>query len=309
MLLLTGGLGFLGCNLAYYLAKQGQKLLLMQRRISQVPSFLESFINKDIDIVPCDILDFSNLYYVLNKYKISSIIHMAAIYGSKGNLYQCINVNINGTINVLEASRIMEIDRITFISSHSIYQRSLEKIHREDEDFPLKSTHYISLTKKASEMICDYVGKEYGTNILIIRPNQIYGLHYTQELNPIQKMVENSVVNEPTYLSEIHPDNGNNLIYVKDCVRAIGLIHLASKPQFNIYNLGDKYVTYGEMAEAIKKTIPNAEINFRADIKKEIDEPIYLNMDRLNKEFGFKIKFNLENGIRDYIQWLRHGEY
>jgi len=309
MILLTGGLGFLGCNLAYFLAKRKQKLLLADRQISRIPTFLEPLVNKYVEISECDILDFSNLFYIFNKYRIRSIIHMAAIPRLRKNLYQYINGNINGMLNILEASRIMKIDRITFISSCGIYERNRGKIHGEDEDFPLKSLHILSLTKKTCEMICDYYGKEYGFSMPIIRPSQIYGPFYTSGLNPLQKMVENSVAGKPTHLQEVHANDGNNLIYVKDCARAIGLIHLAEKPQFNIYNIGDKYVTYGKMAEVVKKIINDAEINLRKDKKEEIYEPIYLNTERLKKEFGFVPEFNLENGIKDYIQWLRSGKY
>lgn len=309
MILITGGLGFLGCNLAYYLTNQGAELLLTQHQISRIPTFLEPFINRNIFISPCDILDFSSLFSILEKYPITSIIHTAAIYGQKGHLYQCLKVNIDGTINILEASRIKKINRITFTSSQSVYQRHREKIHKEDEDLPLESPHYISLTKKACEMICDFYIKEYGLSIFIVRSSQTYGPLYTSGLNPLQKMVENSVANKPTYLPEVHPDDGNNIIYVKDCARAIGLVHLAKKPQFIIYNAGDKYVTYGEMAEMVKKIINDAEINLGPGKKEKINEPIYLNMDRLNKEFKFLPEFDLENGIKDYIQWLRNGKY
>jgi nucleoside-diphosphate-sugar epimerase len=43
--------------------------------------------------------------------------------------------------------------------------------------------------------------------------------------------------------------------------------------------------------------------------KGKIDEPLYLNMNRMKKEFGFKPEFSLENGIRDYIRWLRDEKY
>lgn len=309
MILLTGGLGFLGCNLAYYLSRQGQKLLLTQHRISRIPTFLESFISKNIEISACDILDFSNLFCILSRYPIDSIIHAAAIYNQKYNLYQSLKVNVDGTINILEASRIMKIGRVTFISSQSVYQRTREKIHTENEDLPLKSSHYISLTKKACEMICEYYSKEYGLRIVTLRPSQIYGPLYSSGINPLQKMVENSVANKPIYLPEVDPDAGNNLIYIKDCVRAIGLVHLTKDPQCSIYNLGDKYVTYGEVAEIIKRMIPDAKIILGPSKQGEIKEPMYLNMDRLRKEFGFEPEFNLEKGIQDYIIWSKSGKY
>ena len=309
MILVTGGLGFLGCNLAYVLAKKGQKLLLVQRRISNIPSFLLPMVGKKIEVAPCDILDLSSLFSIVKRRRIRSIIHLAGSYGQKGNLYQCINTNINGTVNVLEAGRIFGVDKVTFLSSHSVYQRTSKVIHREEEDLPLKSVHYISLVKKASEMICHHYTNEFGLLILIIRASQIYGPLYSSGVNPLQKMLENSVAGKATHLPDVHPENGNNFMYVKDCVRAIGLVHLAQKLQFNIYNLGDQYVTYGRMAEAVRKVINDAKITLGSGTKGKIDEPLFLNMTRMKKEFGFRPEFTLENGIRDYIRWLREGKY
>lgn len=309
MIMLTGGLGFLGCNLAFYLAEHGQKLLLTQHRVSRIPSFLEPYVNKNVEISPCDILDLSSIFSLLNTYPIASIIHAAAVSSQKMPLYQCLKVNVDGTINILEASRIMRIPRITFTSSQSVYPRSRERVHREDEDFPLKSPHYIAITKKIGEMICDYYGREYGLRIVTVRPSQIYGPLYTSGRNPLQIMVENSIAGKPVYLPDVDPDDGNNLIYIKDCARAIGLIHLAEEPEFDIYNLGQKYVTYGEMAGVVKKLIGDAQITLGKIKKGETKEQMHLNMDRLHREFGFEPEFSLEKGIQNYIEWLRTGEY
>jgi len=309
MILVTGGLGFLGCNLAYYLAKKGEKLVLSQHRIYRIPSFLEPFVEKNIWISPCDILDFSSLFHLLEKYPVKSIIHTAATYGQKGNLYQTLNINIVGTVNVLEAARIKNVNRITFTSSQSVYQRNREKWHEEDEDLPLKSIHGISLTKKAGDMICDYYHKEYELDIVITRPSQVYGPLYATGVNPLQIMVENSVAGKATDLPEVAPDDGNNLIYVKDCARAIGLIHLTKKPRFSVYNVGDRYVRYGEMADMVRKMMPGSKINLGENIKEKIREPMFLSLKRLKDEFEFKSEYDLEHGIKDYVEWLRDGTY
>jgi len=309
MILLTGGLGFLGCNLAYLLAVQGQKVLLTQHRVSRIPAFLEPWINNGILIASCDILDLANLFHILKKFSISSIIHSAVLSNPKFDLYRVLQVNINGTINILEAGRTMGIESVTFLSSQSVYRRSHEKIHTEDEDLPLESLHTISLTKKPCEMICDYYAKEYKLRVVTLRPAQIWGPLYASGRFPLQKMAENAVAGEPTHLPEVNPFDGNNLIYIKDCARGICTVHLAEKPQFTLYNLGDRYVTYGEMADVIKEVIPEAVIELGSGNEKEAEAPMQLNMERLQSEFGFKPEFSFKEGIQDYIQWLREGVY
>jgi UDP-glucose 4-epimerase len=127
-------------------------------------------------------------------------------------------------------------------------------------------------------LICDYYGKEHELEIVITRPSQVYGPLYATGINPLQIMVENSVAGKPTKLSGVAPDDGNNLIYVKDCVRAIALIHLAEKPRFSVYNVGDKYVRYGEMADMVKRIVPGSKINLGENIKEKIREPMFLNI-------------------------------
>lgn len=307
MILLTGGLGFIGCSLAYYLAKQGEKVLLTQHRTSRIPSFLQSLIDKQVWITPCNLLDLSSIWYVMESYPVESVIHAANALEQKGYLYQALNINIIGTMNILEASRIKKIGKVMFTSSQSVYPRG-EKRHREDDDLPLKSPHTISLTKKVGDMICNSYAGEYGMAITITRPCMIYGPLYVSGRNALEEMVENTIAGKKTELPHVNPKDGNNLMYVKDCARALALIHLKEKPEFPIYNVGDRYFQYGEMAETVRRIVPTAEISLGPD-RGETPSRMFMNLDRLTNEFGFKPEYDLESGVRDYMQWLRNGEY
>lgn len=307
MILITGGLGFFGCSLAHYLARQGERVLLTRHRRSRVPTFLEPLIDKQVWITPCDVLDPGSLSHVLESYRVKSIIHAAGTPGHKGDLYHALNVNILGTMNVLEAAHIKNIGKLLYTGTQSVYARG-EIEHHEEEDLPLRSLHAISLSKKAGDMICDYYGRQYDMAITITRPCQIYGPLYITERNPLQRMVEDAVAGKATDLPDVAPNDGNNLMYVKDCVRALAMIHLKEKPDFPIYNVGDKYFHNGEMAEAVRRIIPTAEIRLGPN-RANAPGRMLLNTDRLRNEFRFAPEYDLEAGIRDYIRWLRNGEY
>ena len=309
MILITGGLGFIGCHLAYYLARQGQEVLLLDKQIMQIPSFLRPLTKTSITLCRCDVLDLAGLFSVLKTYPVKSIVHMAAIYNTKGTLYECLKVNVGGTMNILEASRIMEIQKITLISSQSVYPRRRDRVYEEEEYFPLESYHYISLTKKADEMMCDHYVKEYGLNILTVRPSQIYGPLHASGLNPIQRMAEDAVAGKATRLPDVDPNDGHTLTYVKDCARAIGMVHLAEKPRYSIYNVGDQYVSFGEAAQVVMKTVPDAKIKLGSGKGKKIREPLFLSMERLRQEFAFEPEYIFEKGMRDYIRWLKRGKF
>ncbi|MBW1799224.1 MAG: NAD(P)-dependent oxidoreductase [Deltaproteobacteria bacterium] len=309
MILLTGGFGFLGASLSFYLANRGEKIMVTDTRVDHIPGFLQPLVGKTIQIERCDVLDTSGLFYLLRNNPVKSIIHMAAIHEGKGYLNECLRLNVDGTINVLEACRIMDIERLTFISSQSVYHRTLERVHREDEDFPLESHSFISLTKKAGEMICDYYRKKFGLNITTVRPSQLYGPLYSSGLFPLQRMIENAIDNQPINLPDVDPESGDTLTYVKDCARAVGLAHLAKTPKYRVYNIGVEFVTYGQMAEVTKQFLPHAQITLGSADKDNKREPIHLNMDRFREEFGFAPEFDFETGVKEYIQWLQDGKY
>jgi len=192
-------------------------------------------------------------------------------------------------------------------SSHSVYARG-ETEHHEHEDLPLRSPHMISLNKKIGDMICDYYTREYGMSITITRPCQIYGPLYVTGRNPLQRMVEDAVAGKATELPDAAANDGNHLMYNKDCVRALALIHMKERPEFQIYNVGDRYFRNSEMAEAVKRVVPTAEIRLGPE-RAETQGRMLLNLDRLRTEFGFKPEYDLESGIEDYIRWLRDGKY
>lgn len=305
MIFVTGGLGFLGCSIAYYLANAGAQVLLSRHRTTRVPAFLHPFLDTSVRIAPCDILDFSSLWSVFETYPIRSVIHAAGTPGRKGCLHQALTTNVLGTMNVLEASRIKKVGRVTYTSSQSVYDRG-ERHHEESEDLPLRSPHTISLTKKVGDLICDYYAQECGMELIITRPCQLYGPLYESGRNPLEKMVRNAVAGTSTNLPDVAPGDGNNMMYVKDCARALVMIHMKERPRSPIYNIGDRYYTYREMAEAVKRVVPGSEIL----LGPEPPEPpgrMLLNIERLRQEFGFAPEYDLESGIREWMGWLREG--
>src|ERR1051325_7193808 len=110
MILITGGLGFLGANLAQLLCAQGERVLATSNRNVHVPDFLQSSTGRNLTVAPLDITSLEKV--------------CAAVNSEKGDtpLYDAMNANITGTINVLEAARRAGIRRVVFLSSEAVYQ-------------------------------------------------------------------------------------------------------------------------------------------------------------------------------------------
>ena len=94
---------------------------------------------------------------------------------------------------------------------------------------------------------------------------------------------------------------------MKDCGRAIALLQLAERLSYRTYNVAaGRATTYGEIAAAIRKVIPDARIELPAG--RNPDGPghdIYLDITRLREDTGYQPAYDTEGAVADYIGWLR----
>ena len=160
MHLITGGFGFLGTGLARYLLDQGEEVVLTRRRNSRVPAILANDLGKGLSFVDADILDLSSLITAIKQCRVTSIVHTAL---TKAALYHALKTNCEGTTNVLEAARLMDIKRVTFTSSITIYYGLTgETLCKEDTPIPIDVDQPIASEKIAAEALCNMYAHEYG---------------------------------------------------------------------------------------------------------------------------------------------------
>jgi UDP-glucose 4-epimerase len=311
MILITGGGGFIGCHLARDLVDREQEVLLMDLHSMELPSFLAPYSDKQVKRVQGDMGDLSFLYRVLKEYKVDSIIHAASLHETTGVLYEALKVNIDGTIEVLEAARIFGLRRVSFISSVVVYvlNKSKEAL-QEDMNLPWASLGYISGTKKAGEQICQLYAEEYGMSIPIVRPSDVWGPLYRSGRQRQQAMVENSVSGRPTELSKVYGGRKWPYVYVRDCARAINLVHLTPSLKHNIYNIADGEAhSLFDFAEAIREVIPTAQIELGTTrSEKDFDLPP-MSIERIREDLGFTPEYDFKRAVRAYIDWVREGKY
>jgi UDP-N-acetylglucosamine 4-epimerase len=215
-------------------------------------------------------------------------------------------------MNLMEAAISNGIKHVTFVSSRAVYVGwSLPNPVPEREEFSIHADEYIQVTKKAAEILVLYYRRKLNMDIRIVRVARVYGPLSRSTRNPVRQMVESAVWNLP---AEIHhsPDERNDFVYVKDCVRGIGVVHLAPNPQHHIYNVGAGNISLlSDFASVIKKNIPNAQINF-VDSTPHIDSlrlETCIDITRISKEFGYAPEYDIERGVIDYVMWLRDGTY
>jgi nucleoside-diphosphate-sugar epimerase len=318
MILITGGLGFLGANLARLLCESGEAVLASRNRNAAVPDFLAPFLDKNLRVIPLDITSLEKVSEAIKDFGVTRIVH-AAVRSEKGNtsLYQAMNVNVTGTINVLEAARLAEIKRIIFISSEAVYQ-GLPARHpyKEEEKLLIASDRFIPGTKKAGEIVCLMYCKEYGMEVISVRATRMYGPLYQGVRNLAGHMVEKAAKGVAVALENQEPAEAHDIIYAKDAARGVLLLLEAKTLRHRIYNLGfGRLVSLAEFAAAIKKLLPQAEIHLGdgpgplVSTKTPMDIHQCVDISRLGEETGFKPEYDPLGGAEHYIRWAREGIY
>lgn len=316
MILITGGLGFLGVSLAKYLVDNGQNVLLTRHRNPHVPDILTPYLEKQLYIVPMDITCLSTILDAIKKYKVTSVIHAAGTSEKGGTLYQVFETNVAGSINVLEAARLADISRITFISSEGVNQgRTQLTPLKEEEYFWARSDRYVPVTKKMEELLCFMYNKEYKTEIVVARPSRIYGPFYTSGRNPILRMVRAAVKGLKDGLTDVNALESHDFVFVRDCARAVAMIHLAPKPKHDLYNIGSGILhSHGDVAKVLEKIFPGVLLKLGSEELSTITKTPYdinacLDISRINGELGYVSEYDLDRGISALAAWVHDGRF
>ncbi len=320
MILITGGLGFIGVNIAKHLLDTGKEVLITGHRNLQPTSFLAPYAGKGLSITPMDVMTLTTILDAIKKYKVTSIVHAVSIHEGLGSLYQTVGVNLMGSANVLEAARLMDVGRVTFLSSEAIHQgRKGATPLKEEEFFWARSDRYIPATKKMGELLFFIYQKEYKLDMIITRLSRMYGPPYPAGRH-IGRMVTAALKGGQVDLTNvINQNEGHDFLFVRDCARAIAMVHLAPKPRHAIYNVGSgELTTFSDVARTLEKIIPGSILKLgtgafstATDIvpKTEYDIEACLDISQIKEEFGFVPEYDLEKGLASLVAWFRDGSY
>ncbi len=318
MILITGGLGFLGCNLAKLLCDGGERVLLTSNRNTNVPPLIAPFLGRSLSVTPLDITSLDSVSRLIQACGVTSIVH-AAVRSEKGDtpLYQALDVNVTGTINVLEAARRAGIRRVLFISSEAVYQGMAQTTpFKEEEKLFITSDRFVPGTKKAGEILCLMYCEQYGMEAVSLRVTRVYGPLYKGIRNLPGHMVEKAAKALPIELGNYDPTEAHDFIYSKDAARALMLLLKARTLRHRIYNLGyGELTSVGEFAAVIKEALPQTVIHLGdgpgplTSTRTPMDIHACVDISRLREETGFTPEYNPLRGVEHYIEWDRTGNF
>ena len=300
MLVITGGLGFIGKNFLRKIINHYERIIIIDKFSAHSDiSYYETIADSRCQLIKSDIGDVNSYSsYLLSDF---DLINFAAESHVDRSFINSIDFSYNNYISthkMLEHFRISELNpRIIHISTDEVYGTVLDKA--ADEDALIKPTNPYSVSKAAADLLCQTYIKCYGLNILIVRPNNIYGpFHHSEKLIPACVIAANG----GRKLS-IH-GNGEQLrsfLHVDDFSDAIlNLLELNwDKTNQNIFNISSaNEFTVNDVIQKISKFSKKDVSDFASYSK---DRPFndlryFTSCDRI-KKLGWKEKMKFDDEL------------
>src|SRR5574340_78549 len=153
MNVLITGAGLIGCHAAGRLLEKGHQVVLYD--LAPEKAHIEAVAGKawGLSVEAGDTRDLPALVSVITNYEIDTVVHTAGLIGKKvaERPYTGFMVNIQGTMHVAEAVRVLKLKRLVFVSTFGVYNRKIPTRHPVTEDFPLDGGNLYSATKVANE--------------------------------------------------------------------------------------------------------------------------------------------------------------
>jgi len=311
--LVTGGAGFIGSHVAEHLLAAGHEVTVfddlnpfydpaIKRAALQV---LERSGSGRFRFVQGDLVERAALDAVFAGGRIDQVIHLAARAGVRPSLqepalYQ--RVNVEGTVNLLEAGRLAGVRKFILASSSSVYGVNAKVPFSEDDPIFRAISPYAS-----SKLACEALGHTYhhvyGLDVVMLRFFTVYGPRQRPDLaihkfarlidsgRPVPVFGDGSTARDYTYVDDI-------VSGVLACTRR--------EFGFGIYNLGESQtVTLSELISLLEQALGRKAVLDRQPLQPG-DVPItYADISKARRDLGYDPRTKIAEGIPRFVEWFR----
>ncbi len=309
--LVTGGAGFIGSHVCETLLKRGDQVTIVDDLNDFYSPSIKHNNLKDIsktgnyNFYQYDIRDAKKMREVFYQIKPDAIIHLAARAGVRPSLLSPIlyeEVNVIGTLNLLELCREFPVKNFVFASSSSVYGINSKLPFSENDPINQPISPYAT-TKRTGELLAFNYSYLYKIPITCLRFFTVYGPRQRPEMG-IHKFVR-KVINDEVI--EVYGDGNSkrDYTYIDDIVN--GVIAALDKPNpFMIYNLGESSpISLSDLISIIEEVIgKKAKLKFLEDQLGDV--PVtFADISLAQRELGFEPKVDLKTGLANFVRWYK----
>lgn len=315
-ILVTGGAGFIGSHLCERLLREGHKVICFDNfdpfydpnlKIRNVQEMVRRF-PESFNLVTGDIRNQEHLKEAFQISEIEIVFHLAAKAGVRPSLLQpqiYEEVNLRGTIFLLETCKAFGIKHFVFASSSSVYGES-HRVPFSEEDLDLRPISPYGVTKRAGELLCYCYHQLYQMDMACLRIFTAYGPRQRPEM-AIHKFT--SLINQGQEIP-FYGDGSTqrDYTYIDDLIDGMMAV-LEHHRGFEIYNLGESQTT------SLKDLVGliEAALGKKARIKKLGPQKgdvtlTYADIRKAKQRLGYKPKVMIEEGIERFVKWYKESK-
>ncbi|WMJ16346.1 SDR family NAD(P)-dependent oxidoreductase [Geobacillus proteiniphilus] len=309
--LVTGGAGFIGSHLVDSLLADGHNVIVVD---NFDPFYDRSIKEKNIEkhlqsenytLFEKDIRDREAIDKIFNRYKPEVVVHLAAKAGvrpSVENPNEYVEVNINGTVNLLDASVKYKVKKFIFASSSSVYGLN-EKVPFSEDDPILNQASPYGATKAAGESLCRSYSNCYGLPIVALRFFTVYGPRQRPDL-AIHKFAKKILNNEPITLFG-DGSTCRDYTYIDDIIYGIRASIDYCLKGYEVFNLGnDRPIQLLDLVKNLEKVLgKNANIQWLPEQTGDVPRT-WASVEKSKKLLGYEPKVDIMTGLANFVSWI-----
>lgn len=237
-IIITGGAGFIGSNLATYLLDKKHQVVVLDNLQFGYLENLRNKNNLNFKFIKMDVRDrkiekvFKNIDIVFH------FAGMNSLSACQNDPVETFNINVVGTINVLENARKYNIKRVIFSSSSAVYEN--ETSFPLTEEMQVHPTLAYSLSKKSAEEICKTYQELYGMDIVILRFFNVYGPHmdFRRPNPPVVSYIIKCLLNNKIPVLHSDGKQARDMIYINDVLRLCEIVLSNTNAKNQMFNVG-----------------------------------------------------------------------
>ena len=316
MILIIGGMGFIGLNTAVRCLEVGESVVITQHSASRIPDAIKNEVDKRVFIERMDVTNAFEVSAVFRKHpEIDRVISFAAPPARGISPEIDYYVYTVGLQNILEAARNFGVKRTALASSQSVYGGLTSGPYFEDSLLPIVSKSQIEAHKKAQEIHSLHYADRAGIDVINLRIGSIYGPHYYSMFHPGARIAHAAIKGiEPDFSDKpggtMNQDDPTDWTYVRDLAMGIQMLTTADKLNHGIYNVGSgRGSTLKETFDAIKAVIPEAKASaLIPGTTSGLPTNPVMDLTRINADTGYVPSHSVETGFAEYVEWLKHND-
>ncbi len=314
--LVTGGAGFIGSHLVDLLLSEGWKVTVIDNFDPFYPpeikrrNIAQALGHPNFTLIEADIRDLDTIRRALTPHVSPltphAIVHLAAKAGVRPSLEDPLgyyDVNVQGTLNLLELAKERGVRQFVFASSSSVYGLNPDVPWREDTSVPRPISPY-GASKVAAELLGHTYSHLYGIRFIALRIFTVYGPRQRPDL-AIHKFARLMLEGKPI---PIYGDGSSlrDYTYVEDIVRGIRAAMEYSGSSWEAINLGSgRPISLLEMVRALEGALGvKAELEFLPPQPGDVPQT-WADIEKARKLLGWQPRYSFTSALERFVEWLR----